>query len=91
MKPPSTIDGAVVLEWAWSDLPFGQVPSEEMAVAVAIHGLAVCQYPDSSTIYRFSCNANWETEQDTEYPSVADAKALLPTQYRHAPVCWQKA
>lgn len=90
MKPPSHIDGALVLEWAWSETPFGQVPVEDGGVAATIHGLALCQYPDSQTIYRFSCNANWEPEQDMDYLSVAEAKALLPEQYQHSPVHWQK-
>ena len=91
MKAPSHIDGARVLEWAWSEVPFGHVPSEAGAVATAIHGLALCQYPDSSVIYRFSCNARWETAQDADYASIDEAKALLPEQYRRAPANWSKA
>ena len=91
MKPPSHIDGALVLEWAWSDRPFGHVPFDDGSVAAAIHGLAICQYPDSQAVFRVSCNANWETEQDMDYSSVAEAKALLPEQYQQSTVAWKKA
>ena len=91
MKPPSHIDGALVLEWAWSDIPFGHVPFSDGSVAATIRGLALCQYRDSQKVYRFSCNANWETEQDMDYASVIEAKNSLPEQYQGAPVFWQKA
>jgi hypothetical protein len=67
------------------------VPFTDGTMAATIHGLALCQYPDSQKVYRFSCNASWETEQDMDYSSVAEAKALLPKQNQHAPVVWQKA
>lgn len=55
-----------------------------------LHGLALCQYPDSQKVYRFSCNASWETEQDMDYSSVDEAKASLPKQYQDVPIIWQK-
>ncbi len=56
-----------------------------------IHGLALCQYEGSDAVYRFSCNADWETEQDAAYASIAEAKAQLPNQYGGVPVTWKKA
>jgi len=91
MQPPSQIDGARVLDWAWSDAPFGMVPSPEGQEGVAIHGLAVCQYDGSSVVYRFSCNGNWKCEQDFDYESVEVAKSELPEQYRHAAPIWHLA
>ena len=91
MHPPSHIDNALVLEWAWSDLPFGSVPCTDGSIAAAIHGLALCQYDGSSEIYRFSCDSRWECQQDQIYDSVATAKANLPEQYRHAPIHWKTA
>lgn len=91
MKAPSHIDGALVLEWAWSEVPFGYIQSDAGGGAAAIHGFALCQYAGSSVIYRFSCNAHWETEQDADYASIDEAKAQLPEQYRQAPVNWSKA
>jgi hypothetical protein len=91
MKPPSHIDGALILESAWSETPFGHVRFEDGSIAAAIHGLAIARYPNSDEIYRFSCNARWETQQDADYTSVDEAKALLPEQYRESPVTWSIA
>ena len=85
MQPPRQIDGATVLEWAWSDVPFGYVGG---AAGVAVHGLAICQYEGSSKVVRFGCNAKWETQQDADYSSVEEAKAMVPAQYRFLRVNW---
>lgn len=89
MKPPAYIDGARVLEWAWSDDPFGDLRYDDGLLAAAIHGLAVCQYDGSSDVYRFSCNAQWECEQDQVYESVQQAKSELPEQYCKTVAVWQ--
>ena len=92
MKPPQEIDGAKVLEWAWSgDKPFGIIKySESDDVAAEIYGLAICQYQDSKAIYRFCCGANWEAEHDSDCASVSEAKNSLPSQYTNVEVNWQK-
>lgn len=93
MTPPSHIDGARVLAWAWSDLPFGHVASDAGAAPVAIHGLALCQYPGApgeAGIYRFSCDAQWDSVQDELYASVAEARQQLPEQYRAVAATWQR-
>mgnify|MGYP003579368768 CR=1 FL=1 len=91
-KPPKLIDGAEVLEWAWSgEKPFGILRYESGTAASEIYGLAICRYPKSGEIYRFSCNSEWETESDVQYQSVEEAKARLPLQYRGgAKVNWCK-
>jgi len=92
MKPDKELDGATVLEWAWSgSRPFGVINyaiSEEKGVE--IYGLALCQYADSEKIYRFSCNKDWEIEQDQVYSSIEEAKSKLPSQYKHMPIDWKK-
>jgi len=90
--PPKLIDGAKVLEWAWSgNMPFGVIKySDSNEVAAEIYGLAICQYKDSKIIYRFSCNKNWETEQDSDYSSIEEAKNNLPEQYKIVPATWVK-
>lgn len=92
MKPPKTIDGAKVLEWAWSgDFPFGYLPdSHNIESPIEIFGLAICRYPDSAEIYRFSCNKNWETEQDSPFPSIEEARKNVPTQYQLVTAMWEK-
>ncbi len=89
-QPPQHIDGALVLEWAWSDLPFGVVPFSDGRIAADIHGLALCRYDRSSDVYRFSCDAQWQCQQDQVYDSVVTAKAQLPDQYRGAPIHWHQ-
>lgn len=88
--PPAQIDGAQVIEYAWSDEPFGVVAQVGGGGAQAIHGLAICRYQDSEVVYRFSCDENWNTLQDADYACVEEAKDLLPEQYRNAPVKWRK-
>ena len=79
------------MEWAWSDVPFGDLRYEDSGVASVIHGLAICQYDNSTDFYRFSCNSRWECEQDQVYESIEQAKLELPEQYRHAVVVWHRA
>jgi hypothetical protein len=94
VKPPPTLDGMRVLEWAWSDEPFG------LMGPIPIHGFAIClsehepkyewiaKRPD--TFYFFSCNASWEVENDSEWGSVEDAKARLPRNYAKAKPNWHR-
>jgi hypothetical protein len=90
-KPPQTIDGAEVLEWAWSgEKPFGMVRYESGTVAAEIFGLAICRCLNSGKIYRFSCNAEWDTEQDSDYRSVEEAKNNLPLNYLEIKAIWNK-
>jgi hypothetical protein len=89
--PPNQIDGADVLCWAWSGAkPFGFVPVTGTTDAIPIYGLAVCRYPGSQKVYRFSCNFTWETEQDSEYDSVEEAISRLPGQYQQVEAHWIK-
>ncbi len=90
--PPETIDdNAEVLYWAWSgDSPFGVLKYPDGSVAAEIYGLAICRYLDSGTIYRFSCDKDWETEQDSNYASVEEAMNFLPEQYKNVQVNWIK-
>ncbi|MCP4095030.1 MAG: hypothetical protein GY880_28225 [Planctomycetaceae bacterium] len=88
MNPPDKIDGASVIEWAWSGTyPFGEVPG---AQSPEIFGLAIATY-DNIEFYRFSCDRNWNTVQDGLYDSIADAKAQLPDQYRNVDAHWQQS
>ncbi len=90
-RPPKEIDGAKVLEWAWSgNTPFGVVRYESGEIAAEIFGLAICKYPGSEKVYRFSCDFEWDTEQDCDYNSITEAKEKLPIQYQEPDVIWQK-
>lgn len=90
-KPPKEIDGEKVIEWAWSGTrPFGDILLESGELAAKIFGLAICSYTGSDNICRFSCGPEWEVEQDSEYDSIADAKANIPSQYQEVKAVWQK-
>lgn len=85
MQPPDRIDGARVVEWAWSGSePFGEVPGAEPS---KVFGLAIATY-DNAEFYRFACDRNWNTVQDSHYSSVAEAKERLPDQYRRVDAQW---
>jgi len=74
-KPPDTIDGAKVLWWAWADEgPFG------FCGDVEIHGLAICRYK-SGIVYRFSCDRDWQTVNDSPHRDEEQAKTALPQNY----------
>lgn len=91
VPPPPRIDGARVLEWAWSVDPFGEILDAEGRLAAVVHGLALCRYDESSQIYRFSCDGNWDCQQDALYESIDEAKAHLPAQYRRVEPVWHRA
>jgi hypothetical protein len=92
-KPEKEIDGANVLYWAWSGAkPFGVIrykgEEKDGQIAFEIYGLAICRYDNDNRVYRFSCEKNWETQQDGLYDSIEEAKADLPEQYKEVPANW---
>jgi hypothetical protein len=90
MRPPSRIDGADVVLWAWSEpAPFFEMPSSDGAPAVPIHGLAICRYPKNGAIYRFSCNGAWEAENDSPFATVEAAASGGAAQYDVRSVEWR--
>ena len=87
MNPPSLIDNARVLWWAWSgDQPFGLCGDTE------IYGIAICRYDSSGALYRFSCDRNWKTVNDSPHDDEDEAKAAVPLNYRKSlsRIGWQK-
>lgn len=92
MKPPKKIDHAIVLEYAWSDIPFGAIKySDSDKIAAEIHGFLICKYDNSDRYYRFSCNKNWEVENDAAYDSIEQAKnSINENQYNLENLHWRK-
>lgn len=91
IEPPDELDGAKVIKWAWSgDKPFGLIPmvDADSDEPIEIYGLAICRYDDSGNVYRFSCDKEWEVQQDGLYESVDDALRQLPDQYRLIETNW---
>lgn len=89
-EPADLLDGARVITWAWSgDKPFGLLHHQDDEYEpIEIFGLAICQYDDSSAIYRFSCDKDWEVQQDDLYDSIEEAIAQLPDQYKSVIPTW---
>jgi hypothetical protein len=92
-----------VVEWAWSDEPFGVIPiagGPSDSNAIPIHGFAICFFghkpvfhwmakrPDS--IYFFSCDASCEVESDHLFGLVADGKARLSSNFAGARPRWHR-
>jgi hypothetical protein len=95
VEPPDDLEGAKVIKWAWSGAePFGHLPivvsdtSNDSSDSIEIFGLAICQYNDSDNVYRFSCDKDWEVQQDGVYESVEDAERQLPDQYKAVTAKW---
>jgi hypothetical protein len=87
--PPSTLDGARVLWWAWAgDEPFGELPGADGDDRL-VFGFAVCRY-DTGELYRFTCNWHWQVVQDMDQVDEDEAKADIPAQYDASRVAWQR-
>ncbi len=88
VNPPDELDKAKVIKWAWSGKePFGYIDAGDGS-KIEIHGLAICQYEDSHSVYRFSCDENWEVQQDSLHDSIEDAVRQLPDQYQMVTANW---
>jgi hypothetical protein len=88
VEPPDELDGAKVIKWAWSgNEPFGYINVDD-GTRIEIFGLAICQYDDSSNVYRFSCDQNWTVQQDSSFDSIDKAQSQLPNQYELVKVKW---
>ena len=79
--------------WAWSyPWSFFVMPQSgsDGVDGIPIHGLAICRYEESGAIYRFSCDRNWETQNDTPYDSIEDAQGSPSLQYDVLKVEWHR-
>ena len=85
LKPPNEIDGARVVYWAYSQVPFFVMA--DGGAGIPIHGLAVAVY-SSGSVYRFSCDRDWETQNDSEWPSVEAATHAASADYEIAEIHW---
>lgn len=88
--PPSALDGARVLWWAWSGAePFFELRDTDGEVVAHVHGLAVAQYP-SGRVYRFSCDEAWEVVHDMDFASADAALAGPSSHYDVRAIAWHK-
>jgi hypothetical protein len=83
--PPERLDNADVILWARAEPePFGVVRYSTGGSAHPIHGLAICRYSASGSIYRFSCDLDWEVIQDADYQSIEEAVAAAAQMFSPA-------
>ena len=89
-EPPDYLDGAKVIKWAWAEQqPFGYVGNNNDQARKEIFGLAICQYEENDSVYRFSCDINWDTIQDASYDTADNAIEQLPDQYKNVAANWK--
>ncbi|HLK29227.1 MAG TPA: hypothetical protein VKT28_11670 [Puia sp.] len=93
IKPaPDYLDGAKVLKWAWSgDQPFGVMKysdNKDNLEPIKVYGLAICIYEKSNSMYRFSCDKDWEVVNDSQENSIQGAIDSIPEQYKNAERVW---
>jgi hypothetical protein len=85
VKPPSHLDSAKVLYWAWSgDKPFGTMEYVDGRIAAEIFGFAICLL--AGTLFRFSCDRQWEVQNDMDFPSIQEAMDFSYPQYQNQSV-----
>lgn len=94
LEAPEALDGAIVIKWMWSgEEPFGYMPvvdsdnPDSDYPDIEIYGLAICQYENSPTFYRFSCDKNWEVQNDASYNSI-EAAMIVSDQYKNVEGKW---
>lgn len=74
--PPPMLDNARILSGAWSsEEPFG------FCGDVPTYGFAAYRY-DSGKLYRFNCDRDWETVNDSDYDDEESAKRSIPANHQ---------
>ena len=74
LEPPDELDGAEVLFWAFnSKKPFFIMECSDGTPHKPIHGFAICRYKGEKQYYKFSCDIDWNVENDSDHDSVEDA------------------
>ena len=86
-RPPPQLDGAQVLYYGMLDQRVK--PTGRHRAIIDGHSytpvyVAVCQYPDDSTIYRFYCDSSWNVMTDTDFETVEESIADIERDYAGA-------
>lgn len=88
-KPPSQLDTAQVLYWAWAgNEPFRRALDKENSSYTTIYGLAICFL--DGTIYSFACDQNWNVIFDSDFSSIQGAMKSAGMQNPDRQILWQK-
>ncbi len=96
MKPPPVaIDGAKVLAWSPIDerhrkTSVVRLYADEVE-QLTFAGVALAQYEDApSEIYAFYCDHDWNTQNDSSYPTLEEAKRSTECLFVGLADTWQK-
>ena len=90
LEPPGELDGAQVQLWAYDPLkPFFIMEYSDGRPGKPIHGFAICQYKGEKKFYKFSCDSEWNVENDLDCDSVDEAMSAAQDMTAEA-ITWIK-
>jgi hypothetical protein len=90
IEPPDDLDGAKVILWAFnSQKPFFIMEYSDGKPYKPIHGFAICQYEGEEKYYKFSCDSNWNVENDFDCDSIEEA-VNTANDMSIEPITWNK-
>jgi hypothetical protein len=93
--PPDAIDGAKVLVWSLIDARHRKTNVVRLyadgAEQLAFAGVALAQYEEeSSAVYAFYCDRDWNTQNDSCYSTFQEAKRSTECLFIGLADTWQK-
>lgn len=89
-EPPSKLDGAQVLLWAYAPRnPFFVMEYSDGRPYKPIHGFAVCRYQGEEQYYKFSCDAKWNVENDSVHAALEEAVTAAENMSTE-PITWNR-
>ncbi len=90
LEPPDELDGAEVILWAYSPVkPFFIMKYTDGTDYKPIHGFAICRYKDDEVFYKFSCDREWNVENDSDAASMEEAVEIAESQTSQ-PITWNE-
>lgn len=89
-EPPDELDEAEVIFWAFSpQKPFFIMKYSDGTLYKPIHGFAICQYKGEKQYYKFSCDIEWNVENDSVCESIEEAVSVA-NDMSIEPITWNK-
>ncbi|NTV37190.1 MAG: hypothetical protein HGA53_09565 [Anaerolineaceae bacterium] len=90
LEPPDELDGAEVILWAFTpQKPFFIMVYSDGTPYKPIHGFAICRYKGESQYYKFSCDIEWNVENDMDCDSIEEA-VKIANDMTIEPITWNK-
>lgn len=90
IEPPNELDGAEVILWAFNPKkPFFLMENSDGTPYKPIHGFAICQYTGEKQYFKFSCDIEWNVENDMDFDSIEEA-VNAANDLSNEPIIWNK-